>query len=113
MDELHRSGELVVARAAVPHQFRPGECEHGAQSLAAPRNQMTRQRRYQRHLALHPVEDDLIDLVHPIGGQRQHGFDGAFRLFALQGDYVGRHFGLAMVCPSFLGKLGFGVSLIA
>ena len=113
VNELYRRGQLVMPVAAVADQFRPRERQHRAQPLASSRDQMPRKRRNQRHLALHPVEDDLVDLVHARSGESQHRLDRSFGLLARQCNYVGRHFGLAMVCASFLGKRRFLVSLPA
>ena len=78
-----------MARTAVTDEVRPGEREHRAQAFAAARYQVPCERRDQRHFALHAIEDHLIDLVHAMRRQGQHGFDGAFQLLALQGDNFG------------------------
>ena len=72
VDELDRGGELVVARAGVVEQSRAREGQHRPHALAAAGDQMAGELGDQRHLRLHPLEDDGVDGVHVGRGQRQH-----------------------------------------
>jgi hypothetical protein len=90
VDEFDRRGELVVARALVADQFRPGERQHRPHALAAAADQVPGQRRDQRDLALHPVEDHGVDRIHRRCRQRQHRIR-AVGCLARQGNDVGAH----------------------
>ena len=111
MNEFDRSGKLVVARAAVSDQLCTREREHGAQAFASPGNQVSCECGDERNLALHPVEDDLVYLVHARGSQFEHGLDRGLGALARQGYDFGSHCSLAMSCLSFLGKGAFAANL--
>ena len=87
MDELDRSGELVVARARVTKQRGAGERQHRPHPLAAAGDQMAGELGNQRDLALHALEDDGVDAVHVGGDERHHGVE---RRLALRIERVER-----------------------
>ena len=72
VDELDSRGELVVARAGIAQQAAASERKHRAHALAAPGDQMTRELRNQRYVALHPFEDDGIHAIHVARDERHH-----------------------------------------
>ncbi len=63
MDELDRGGELVMARARIIEQPRAGEGQHRPHPLAAAGDQVAGELGDQRDVALHPLEDDRVDMV--------------------------------------------------
>ena len=63
VDELDRGGELVMAGAGIIEQPGAGERQHRPHPLAAAGDQMAGELGDQRDVALHPLEDDRVDMV--------------------------------------------------
>ncbi len=107
MDELDRGGELVVARAVIADQLRPGERQHRAQPLASARDQVTRKARDKRNFALHPIEDHGVDRVHSRRGEREHRIDRGFgcaRRFT-EWDDLGGHYSGPWPSPAIISSI--------
>ena len=84
MDELDRGGELVVPHSGIIEQPRAGQGQHRPHALAAAGDEMAGELGDQGHLALHPLEDDGVDMVevgrdqleHRVERRRAAGADG-------------------------------------
>ena len=72
VDELHRGGELVMARALIIEQTRAGQRQHRPHPLAAAGDQVPGKLGDQRHLALHAIEDHGIHMIEIGGDQLDH-----------------------------------------
>ena len=63
VDEFHRRGEPVVARARIIEQPRAGQSQHRPHPLAAAGDQVAGELGDQGDVALHAIEDDRVDMV--------------------------------------------------
>ena len=72
VDELDRGGELVVAGAAIIEQAGAGQGQHRPHPLAAAGDEMAGKLRDQGDVALHPIEDDGVDMVEVGRDQLDH-----------------------------------------
>lgn len=69
VDELDTGGERDVALALVTAQSRGNQQQQRPYALATRRDDMPRKLRDQRHVALHIVDDDLVDLLEVVPHQ--------------------------------------------
>ena len=102
VDELDAGGERQLPRAAIAAQPRREQGQDGPDPLAAGGDDVARQLGDQADLALHPVEDDAVDLVQLAGHERADALElgcGAFRRQSGCGQRGQAAFSLAQAIP--------------
>jgi hypothetical protein len=92
VDELDRGGKPVVPGAGIIEQSGAGQGQHRPHPLAAAGDQMTSELGNQGDVALHPVENDGIDVVEVGGDQLDHRIE-CRRPLGADGDDRGGHDG--------------------
>ena len=71
MNKLNHGCQCVTVRVGVPNGATHDEEQRWAQALATALNDVLRDLRYQRHIAVQAIAYDLVDQVHVGGNNSQ------------------------------------------
>jgi hypothetical protein len=96
VDEFDAGGEVDMAPPGIAAELGGGQRQHRAQPLAARGDDMAGELGDQHHRALHPLEDDGVDVAQVLADQGMQGIErtvaaGALLYFALIQPNDGAH----------------------